>query len=114
MYTAVTVLIIIACILLVLAVLVQSSKGGGLAAGFSSSNQVMGVRKTTDFLEKFTWGVAATLIVLCVLGTFVLPKTGTTVKESAIQEQIDNSTVPNQQAPQIPTGGNQPAPPPAK
>ena len=114
MYTAVTVLIIISCILMVLAILVQSSKGGGLAAGFSSSNQVMGVRKTTDFLEKFTWGLAGSLIILCILGSFVLPKTTTVVKESAIQEQIDNSTVPNQQAPQLPVGGNQPQPPPAK
>ena len=114
MYTAVTVLIIIACILIVLAILVQSSKGGGLAAGFSSSNQVMGVVKTTDFLEKFTWGLATTLIVLCILGSFVVPKTSTVIKESKIQEQIDNSTVPNQQAPQLPVGGNQPQQQPAQ
>ena len=36
----------------------QNSKGGGLAAGFSSTNQIMGVRKTTDFLEKATWGLS--------------------------------------------------------
>ncbi|MFI5219531.1 MAG: preprotein translocase subunit SecG [Bacteroidia bacterium] len=115
MYTLVTVLLIIASILMVLAILVQSSKGGGLAAGFSGSSQVMGVRKTTEFIEKFTWGCAITLIVLCVVGTFVLPKTGTTKeKASAIQEQIDNSTVPNQQAPQLPPGGNQPAQQPAQ
>jgi preprotein translocase subunit SecG len=108
MYTFITVLLIIACILLVLAVLIQNSKGGGLASGFSASSQVMGVRKTSDFLEKFTWGVAFTLIVLCVLGAFVLPKNSTTGSASAIQEQIDNATVPNQQAPQLPPGGNQP------
>jgi preprotein translocase subunit SecG len=109
MYTAVTVFIIIASILLVLVVLVQNSKGGGLASGFSSSNQVMGVRKTTDFLEKFTWGLAGSLIILCILGAFVLPRTSTTTGgASAIQEQIDNATVPNQQAPQLPPGGNQP------
>lgn len=114
MYAAVTVLIIIACILIVLAILVQNAKGGGLASGFSSSGQVMGVRKTTDFLEKFTWGLATSLIVLCILGSFVLPKPSTTGNSSIIQEQIDNSTVPNQQAPQLPVGGNQPAQQPAQ
>ena len=52
MYSLVSVLIIIACILLILVVLVQNSKGGGLASNFSASSQVMGVRKTADFLEK--------------------------------------------------------------
>jgi preprotein translocase subunit SecG len=123
MYILVTVLIIIASILLALAVLVQNSKGGGLASGFSASNQVMGVRKTTDFLEKFTWGLATTLIVLCILGAFALPKKSSTEGASVIQEQIDNATVPNQQAPQVPGGAQQqqqrpaqqqPAPAPAK
>lgn len=45
---------------------IQKSKGGGLAAGFSSSNQIMGVRKTTDFLEKTTWILAATIIILSI------------------------------------------------
>ena len=55
MYILFTILIVIASILLTLLVLVQNSKGGGLASGFASSNQVLGVRKTTDFLEKATW-----------------------------------------------------------
>ena len=67
MYIFITILILIAAICLILIVLVQNSKGGGLAAGFSSSNQVMGVRKTTDFLEKATWGLAITIIVLSIL-----------------------------------------------
>ena len=52
MYVFISILILIASILLILIVLIQNSKGGGLASGFSSSNQIMGVRKTTDFLEK--------------------------------------------------------------
>jgi preprotein translocase subunit SecG len=95
MYTAITVIIILVCILLAFAVLIQNSKGGGLAAGFSAPQQIMGVRKTTDFLEKFTWGLATTLIVLCVVGNFVLPRNaGAEVKSSSIQEQIDNATMP--------------------
>lgn len=62
----ITILIVLAAILMILVVLVQKSKGGGLASGFSSSNQIMGVRKTTDFLEKFTWTLAGVMIVLSV------------------------------------------------
>jgi preprotein translocase subunit SecG len=105
MYTAVTIFIIIACLLLTLIVLVQNSKGGGLAAGLSSSNQVMGVRKTTDFLEKFTWGLITSLFILSVVGSFVLPKNQTVQNSSVIQEQIDNTALPS---------GNMPGPPPAQ
>ena len=66
MYLLLTILIVIASILLTLIVLVQNSKGGGLASGFSSSNQIMGVRKTTDFLEKATWGLVIFVVVLSI------------------------------------------------
>ena len=64
MFTLVLVLIVIVSILLGAVVLVQNSKGYGLASGLGASNQIMGVRKTTDALEKLTWGFAITLIVL--------------------------------------------------
>ena len=67
MYVFISILILIASILLILIVLIQNSKGGGLASGFSSSNQIMGVRKTTDFLEKATWTLAGGMMILCVL-----------------------------------------------
>src|SRR5690554_1551188 len=67
MYIFITILILLASLLMILAVLVQKSKGGGLASGFSSSNQIMGVRKTTDFIEKFTWTLAGIVIVLSIL-----------------------------------------------
>ncbi len=96
MYTLLTVLIIITCVLLILVVLVQNSKGGGLASGFSSSNQVMGVRKTTDFLEKLTWGLAIALFVLSISGTVMLPNTATgpVQRQSEIERQLDNVAVP--------------------
>ncbi len=56
-------------------VLIQESKGGGLASGFSSSNQIMGVRKTTDFLEKATWGLAIAMVALSVISVAFAPKT---------------------------------------
>lgn len=67
MYIFITILIVLAAVLMILIVLVQKSKGGGLASGFASSNQIMGVRKTTDFLEKFTWSLAGAIIVLSIL-----------------------------------------------
>ena len=62
MYVFITILIVIAAILLTLLVLVQNSKGGGLAAGFASGNQVMGAPKTADFLEKATWTLIALIV----------------------------------------------------
>ncbi|MBT8194809.1 MAG: preprotein translocase subunit SecG, partial [Bacteroidia bacterium] len=75
--------------------LVQNSKGGGLASGFSSSAQIMGVRKTTDLLEKLTWGFGIALFVLSILGSFSMPTVVDTnspsSQESIIQKQLDNS-----------------------
>ena len=66
MYIFLTILIVIAAILLTLLVLVQNSKGGGLAAGFASGNQVMGAPKTADFLEKATWTLVALIVVFSI------------------------------------------------
>jgi len=92
----VSVLILIACVLMILVVLVQNSKGGGLASNFSSSNQYMGVRKTADFLEKFTWGLAVALLVLCLLSIVVIPrgtgKQGTA--DTELRQNIDENAQP--------------------
>lgn len=94
MFTIVTVLIFIVCILMILIVLVQNSKGGGLASNFSSANQVMGVRKTTDFLEKGTWTLACTLLVLCILAAAFIPRADVEDNSSMLQEQIENAAEP--------------------
>jgi preprotein translocase subunit SecG len=110
MYTVITVFLVIICLLLALVVLVQNSKGGGLASGFSSSNQVMGVRKTTDVLEKLTWGLAIALMIFSISATMLMPKGQENQAASAIQEQIDNTAVPTPGAAQPPIGTqNQPA-----
>ena len=96
MYTLITVLLFIVCILLILIVLVQNSKGGGLASNFQASNQIMGVRKTTDFLEKATWALAATLLVLSISATAFIPRDAKSGAESAIKDQIQNAVDPNQ------------------
>lgn len=71
MVTLIVILIVLACFVLAFFVLIQNSKGGGLASNFASSNQIMGVRKTTDFLEKATWGLASFIMVLCLAFAFM-------------------------------------------
>jgi preprotein translocase subunit SecG len=93
MYTLIIVLVILAAILMCGIVLIQESKGGGLASGFSSSNQIMGVRKTTDFLEKATWGLAIIMVVLSVVSMAFV--TRTTVEEQPLTAPIQTQTDAN-------------------
>ncbi len=74
MYTLFVVLIVVAAVLMIGIVLIQESKGGGLASQFSGYNQIGGVRKTTDFIEKATWGLAAAMVVLSVFCAYVAPQ----------------------------------------
>ena len=99
MFIVFTVLIIIVCILTTLIVLVQNSKGGGLAANFSSSNQIMGVRRTTDFLEKATWTLGAALIVFSLLAGVTIP-TAEEAQDPRMQGQFDESVMQNPAAQQ--------------
>ena len=71
MYIALAILIAIASLLLIGVILIQKSKGGGLAANVNNYNQFMGVRKTTDFVEKATWTLAAVICVLSIACAFV-------------------------------------------
>lgn len=72
MYSVFVILAVIVAVLLSFIVLIQESKGGGLASSFASSNQIMGVRKTTDVVEKATWTLAALLVVFSVFSAFCL------------------------------------------
>lgn len=86
MYVFITILIVIAAILLTLLVLVQNSKGGGLAAGFASGNQVMGAPRTADFLEKATWTLIAIIVFFSIAATgFVKGNQMAAEQQSAIQ-----------------------------
>lgn len=64
LYNLVIALIIITCVLLVLIIMVQNPKGGGLSSAFGGGNQIMGARKTSDFLEQTTWILAIVLVIL--------------------------------------------------
>ncbi len=57
---------------MILIVLAQNDKGGGLTSTFSGGNQVMGVKRTTDFMEKATWTLAVALLVLSLSTVFVI------------------------------------------
>lgn len=74
MYTFIIILTVIVSILLIIVVLVQKSKGGGLASSFAGSNQLMGVRRTNDFIEKATWTLAAIIGLLAIISVFVMPR----------------------------------------
>ena len=84
MYTLIIILTVVISILLIIVVLVQKSKGGGLSSTFAGSNQIMGVRRTNDFIEKATWTLAAIIGLLSILSVFVMPRnmiqSGTRVK----------------------------------
>ncbi len=111
------ILIVIACILLGFFVLVQNPKGGGLAGNLGGfGNQVMGVRQTTDVLEKGTWILAAVIAVLCLTSTMFIGA-GTTTSDmpqsasersqgaAPVTPPANTTTLPNaaQQAPAAPT-----------
>ena len=92
------ILIIIVCIILGLIILIQNPKGGGLSgtlAGFN--NQFMGVKQTTDVLEKGTWIFASALAVLCIIS--VLFVSGSSASGTNSLQDVNTSTVPTQQAP---------------
>ena len=96
MYSLLTILIVILAVILILIVLVQNSKGGGLAANFASSNQIMGVRKTTDFLEKATWTLAIVIAILSIAAAWTLPRGNVQGHDSVLMENAlnDNATNP--------------------
>ena len=98
------ILIVLACVILGFIVLVQNPKGGGLSgsiAGFS--NQFMGVKQTTDVLEKGTWIFAIIVALLCIFSSAFIPKGA---GGSNLVNELDTKPKTTQSAP-----ANQPAAP---
>ncbi|MDR1653322.1 MAG: preprotein translocase subunit SecG [Prevotellaceae bacterium] len=96
MYITLTILIVILSIVLILAVLVQNSKGGGLASGFQSSNQILGVRKTTDFIEKATWSLVGAVVLFSIVAAGIHRSTddlqGDT-DEQVLQQEVERKVM---------------------
>jgi preprotein translocase subunit SecG len=90
MLALIVTLITITAILLVLVVLAQNSKGGGLSSQFggSGSSQLMGVKRTTDLLEKITWGLAIGLVVLTLSTNLIIQEP---VSDSFSSPNIDRA-----------------------
>ena len=83
---AISIIILIVAALLALVVLAQNPKGGGLAAGFTGAQQIGGVQRTADFLEKGTWTLAGSLMVLCLISAGI---------QSSVSNDLDDlDTVP--------------------
>ncbi len=95
MYTSIVILVVLASVLMCLIVLIQESKGGGLAADYSNNNQILGAPKTTNFVEKATWGLAIAMIVLSVLSVAFLPKSGSADSVIMNQATEQKATNPN-------------------
>ena len=93
MYTLFVILIVVAALLMIGIVLIQESKGGGLASQFSGYNQIGGVRKTTDFIEKTTWGLAAAMVILSVACAYVAPQATSSI--SVMENYEAPATNPN-------------------
>ena len=91
MYYLFVILIVIAALLMIGIVLIQESKGGGLSSQFSNGNALAGVRKTTDFVEKATWGLAAALVILSILCAYTAP----TVSEQNVIEATSTNPLTN-------------------
>lgn len=104
-------LIILVCILLIAIILVQNPKGGGLSSSFGGSGtQVFGgVKKTTDFLDRGTWGLAIVLVVLVLFANVTLtPESSQQTPGSRILETESGApAAPAQQPLNLPAGGAQ-------
>ena len=91
-------LIVLVCVLLILVVLAQNSKGGGLTSQFggSGASNMIGVKKTSDLLEKITWGLAISLCILAMSSKFIAessrPSDGLT--SPSIERAQEQSTIP--------------------
>ena len=109
MYYLFVILIVLAALLMIGIVLIQESKGGGLSSNFSAGNALAGMRKTADFIEKATWGLAIAMVVLSICCAYSAPDGGAT---STIQAtSSDPNAQQNFAVPQAPAQGDQTAAP---
>ena len=93
MYNIILFLIIFLSFLLVLVIMVQNPKGGGLASTFGGdSQQIGGVKKTTDFLDRSTW-ILASLLFLLILFSNITLNSGDEVNQSELLNNNDDIVI---------------------
>ena len=100
MFDVVVWLMLVVSVFMIIIVLVQRSKGGGLNQSFASQQQIMGVRKSTDFVEKATWTLACLLLVFSLAAVAVFPSPYSTSDENGLDQLIENKA--GNQAQQFP------------
>ena len=107
MITFFLILILLACFALGFMVLIQNPKGGGLNANVGGlSNNFMGVKQTTDVLEKGTWIFASVIAVLAITSTLFL--SGNSSNGNSVLDKVNTSTTTSPATQTAP-----PPPPPA-
>lgn len=102
MNTLITILIIAASILLIAVIFVQNPKGGGISSEFGSAQQMGGVQKTNEFIDKTTWILSILIAVMCIVMTIRTKSFAPAQQEQQNPtEQVDpNAPVQGQEAPE--------------
>jgi len=87
MIAIITILILIACVVLAFFILIQNPKGGGLQGSFGTmSSQVMGVKQSTDVMEKGTWTLITVIGALSIISVMFFQSTSGTAKQKAVKQ----------------------------
>ncbi|MFT4698368.1 MAG: preprotein translocase subunit SecG [Flavobacteriaceae bacterium] len=100
-FTIFLILIIFVAFLLVIVIMVQNPKGGGLSSSFGGggTQQLGGVQKTTDFLDKSTWTLAALMLALILLSNISIMKSTGTADSKAFDPNAVQTVLPIDPAP---------------
>jgi preprotein translocase subunit SecG len=107
MYVTVIIIAIIVSVLLALIVLIQNPKGGGIASNFSAGSQIIGVKRTNEFVEKATWTLIISLLVLCLSSNIFVG--GTKSQDSILKQTLETEGVPAVEQPMgVPAAPGQP------
>src|SRR5690606_3107518 len=106
MISLITILIILASIILAFFILVQAPKGGGLTGNFGSlSTQVMGVKQSTDIMEKGTWSAMGIIAGLCIISVFFIEKPARVEAPAPAKASSSAPAQAQPAAPAAPAGG---------
>jgi preprotein translocase subunit SecG len=105
LFLILTIAVVIASVLLTIVVLLQNGKGDGLASNFVSANQTLGVRQTADLLEKVTWTLVTFILLVSIITTFSLGRSGSStditdrIENTASEQQLEFPSTPVQTSP---------------
>jgi len=91
-----SIIIILASILLIIVVFIQNPKGGGLSSDFGGATQIGGVQKTNDFIDKATWVLAVTIVVISIVLTIQSTPKKVNVPQATEQQQAPQNGAPQQ------------------